>query len=95
MIKANGDIELGVGEENLKRLVTEDFMKIFNNHAHNYVSGPVGTFATTTPKDANAFSPTIESHSDSPKPPLSPTLPMLPKDLLVTKEHFTKQTKAS
>lgn len=34
LIKSNGDIE--VGSSSLKKLVTEEFKNLFNNHVHNY-----------------------------------------------------------
>ncbi len=85
VIKANGDIELGVGEENLKRLVTEDFMKIFNNHAHNYKLVPdvAGAAGTTGPMD-------IDSEIKIP-PPVA-DFPF--KDpIQITEEHFTQKTR--
>lgn len=47
IIKANGDIE--IGKQSLKKLVTESFQDIFNNHVHNFTAAPSGAFSTSTP----------------------------------------------
>lgn len=47
-LKANGDIEIGT--ESLKKLVTEDFVSMFNDHQHNYPDiTPAGIGVTSKP----------------------------------------------
>jgi hypothetical protein len=46
-IKKNGDIQ--IGSSSLKKLVTEEFKDVFNNHVHNFTAAPSGVFSTSTP----------------------------------------------
>jgi len=54
-IKKNGDIE--VGGKNLKKLITEDFKSIYNNHVHGYIpTGSTTAIPTTSPMKSVAES---------------------------------------
>jgi len=46
-IKTTGEIE--IGEQSLKKLLNESFKDVFNNHVHNFIAAPSGTFSTSTP----------------------------------------------
>lgn len=51
-IKASGDIE--IGNQNLKRLITEEFESVYNGHSHLYVSPlhPGPTIASGPPSNS-------------------------------------------
>jgi len=53
-IKKNGNIEMGINT--FKKLLTEEVKNIFNNHVHNFIAAPSGTFSTSTPA---SVSPTL------------------------------------
>jgi len=46
-LKKDGDIE--VGGQALKKLINESFKDVFNNHVHNFIAAPSGSFSTSTP----------------------------------------------
>lgn len=83
IIKKSGDIE--IGNASLKKLVTSAFKDVFNNHVHNFVAAPSGTFATTTPASVIATS--------LPPPPLPGTLPAT-FGSAITDNELTSKVKA-
>jgi len=46
-IKNNGEIE--IGGQSLKKLINESFKDVFNNHVHNFIAAPSGSYSTSTP----------------------------------------------
>lgn len=54
-IKKNGMIEMGI--DTFKKLVTEDFVDMFNNHVHNFTAAPSGAFSTSTPASLTGLLP--------------------------------------
>lgn len=55
-IKKDGMIEIGV--DTFKRLITEEFADLFNNHVHNFTAAPSGAFSTSTPAKSTGVIPT-------------------------------------
>lgn len=54
-IKPDNTIEMGV--DAFLKLINENFKDIYNNHVHNFIAAPSGTFATSKPGQATGTLP--------------------------------------
>lgn len=66
VIKKNGNIE--IGKNTFLKLINENFKNIFNNHVHNFIGAPSGTYSTSIPASI-----TLTSYP-APTPVVSPAL---------------------
>ena len=80
-IKKNGDIE--VGGTSFKKLVNDSFVTMFNNHVHNFIAAPSGSFSTSTP---GAVAGTL--------PPPVPTPPTPAAGISMGNSELTSKVKA-
>ena len=46
-IRPDGIIEMGI--DTFKKVITEDFQPIYNDHRHNFIAAPSGAFSTSKP----------------------------------------------
>jgi hypothetical protein len=84
-IKKNGDIE--VGGSSLKKIVTDAFQSIFNDHTHNYFD-PTTTTAYKTSK------PAILTGTNPLPPPVAPVTPPDGFKAEITNNELTSKVKA-
>ena len=54
-IKPDGMIEMG--KDTFLKLINENFKTLYNNHVHNFIAAPSGTFATSKPAQVTGIVP--------------------------------------
>jgi hypothetical protein len=66
IIRKDGNIEIGASS--LKKLVNQEFVSLFNNHVHNFIAAPTGSFSTSTPASASGMLPPPVPSPPTPAP---------------------------